>query len=44
MFYIEEFLKHLKEKQYSFSTLKAYHQPLDPFEDYYNRTGMTRIR
>lgn len=44
MFYIEEFLKCFKEKQYSFSTLKAYRQTLEHFEDYCTGFGMTGIR
>ena len=44
MYYIDEFLHHLKEKQYRFSTLKAYRQSLGRFEAYCKRLGIEGIR
>jgi len=44
MFYIEEFLKHLKEKQYSFSTLRAYRKDLEHFEAYFTCHGIEDVR
>jgi len=44
MFHIEEFLKHLKEKQYSFSTLQAYLKDLKRFEEYCSRYGIEDVK
>jgi len=44
MFYIKEFLKHLKEKQYSFSTLKGYRRALENFETYCIHSGVNGIK
>ena len=44
MFHIEEFLKHLKEKQYSFSTLQAYLKDLNHFESYCSHCGVEDVK
>jgi len=44
MYYIDEFLHHLKEKQYLYSTLKAYRQSLGRFDAYCTRLRMDGIR
>ena len=40
MFYIEEFLKHLKMNHYSYSTLKAYRKDLGHFETHLACNGI----
>ena len=44
MFHIDEFLKHLKEKQYSYYTLQAYLKDLRRFEVYCSRFGVEDVR
>ena len=44
MFYIEEFLNYLKDKQYRFSTLHAYKQELNYFEEYCTRCGVEEVK
>lgn len=44
MFHIEDFLKHLKEKLYSFSTLHAYLADLEHFEAYCFCCGIEDVR
>ena len=43
MFYIEEFLKHLKINHYSYSTLKAYRKVLGNFEAHFSYLGIEEI-
>ena len=44
MFHVEDFIKHLKEKQYSFSTLHAYLDDLRHFEVYCSHYGIEDVR
>ena len=44
MFYIEDFLNYLKSKQYSFSTLHAYKQDLNHFEEYCICCGLEDVK
>jgi len=43
MYYVDEFIHHLQEKQYLFSTLKSYRQSLGRFEAYCKRRGIEDI-
>ncbi len=44
MFYIDEFLNYLKDKQYKFSTLQTYKQELNHFKEYCIRYGIEEVK